>query len=110
MATRTENKVTAGEVVSATQKFTNYEDSSRRFNISVEAIIRDKKVSIFNSGALTSRDISSRGNANFSCGENLNFFAFNSNDLTAAEIKEAVDAVIAFIEDVKETVETNNEG
>lgn len=102
------NKVTAGKVVSATREYSNVNDSDRKFNISVEANIQNGKATGFNSGNVTRKDSTAYGNANFNAGENLHYFSFNSNGLTGAEVNEAMEEVITFMENVKKLVENSN--
>lgn len=103
-----EKKVTAGQVVSATVKYTNLDDESRKFNISADVNIQDKKVTNFNSGTVVKKDTTDYGNANFNAGQGLTYFGFSSNNLNAEELKEAIGATLAFIADVEKNVETYN--
>lgn len=107
MATK-DTKVTAGQVVSATVKYTNLDDETRKFDISADVNIQDKKVTNFNSGVVSKKESVDYGNANFGAAQDLSYFSFNSNGLNMEETKEAVSSVLAFIEDVKENVESHN--
>lgn len=102
----TDSKVTAGAIVSATVKYTNFDDASRTFNISAEVNIQDKKVTNFNSGSISKKDSTDYNNANFSAGKGLNYFSFNSNNLSAEDVKEAIIATLGFIADVEENVDS----
>lgn len=103
MATKV-NKVTAGEVVSATRKYSNKDDADRRFNISADVNIRNGNAVHFNNGSLTSVVEPASGSANFSKGEG--WFSLNANNLTDNEAKEAFDAILDFIAYVNEDVES----
>lgn len=107
MATK-DTKVTAGDVVSATIKFTNKDDVDRKFDISAEVNIQDKNIVSYNNGYVTIKDSQDNGNANFNAGTDFNYFSFNSNGFNALDVKEAVGAVITFIEDVKTNIEKQN--
>lgn len=107
MATKN-TKVTAGEIVSSTRKYSNAEDENRKFNISVDVIIKDGKATNFNSGTFSRTDTDSYGNGNFNCGSNLSFFSFNTNGLSLEETKEAFNAVYSFIEGVNADVESSS--
>lgn len=105
MATR-ETKVTAGEVVSETVRYTNKDDDSRIFDITADVYIQDKKVTNFNQGSLTKTDSQNYGSANFNAGSNLNYFNFNSNGFNEDEVKQAVNDVLVFISKVEENIES----
>lgn len=107
MATPT-TKVTAGEVVSATVKYTNLDDDSRKFNISADVNIQNKKATGFNSGAVAKKDSTDYSNATFSAGQDFNYFSFNSNNLKEGDIKEALEETLAFIANVQKNVESYN--
>lgn len=107
MATK-ETKVTAGEVVSATVKYTNFDDEARRFNISADVNIQNKKATNFNTGVVSKIAEADYGNANFSAGQDLNYFSFNSNGLKDVEVKAALDDTLAFIANVQKSVESHN--
>lgn len=102
------SKVTAGKVVSATREYSNFNDSDRKYNISVEVNIQNGKATGFNSGNVSRKDSTVFGNANFNAGENLNYFSFNVNGFSASEITEAIEEVISFIENVKINVENSH--
>lgn len=102
----TNQKITAGEVVSSTRKYSNINDGTRLFNIEADVNIQNGKVTNFNSGTLTRKEANAYGNANFSAGNNLDYFAFNSNGLNASEVKDALDAIMDFMSNVKENVES----
>lgn len=102
-------KVTAGEVVSSTRKYSNVDDTTRVFNIKADVNIQNGKVANINEGSLNLKDSDAYKNANFSCGQNMSYFAFNSNGLTMTEIQEAVTAILTFITDVDKNVESLNE-
>lgn len=105
MATN-EIKVTAGEVVSSTRKYSNTEDGKRVFDIKADVNISNGKVTNFSNGSLVKRDKPDHeGNANFSSGIDYNYFSFNSGNLSAEETKEAVLAVLQFMSDVEQVAE-----
>lgn len=103
MATPT-TKVTAGEVVSATVKYTNKDDEARKFDITADVNIADKKVTNFNNGELRKRDNVDFTNANFSSSGDYTYLNYNCNQLTAEESKEAFTAIYEFMEDVNKNV------
>lgn len=107
MATK-DNKVTQGEIVSATVRFTNFDDVERKFNISADVNIQDKKVASFQNGSIGRRDSSEYGSGNFSAGADFNYFSFNTNGFKAEEIKEVLAASLEFIGDVNTSVESSN--
>lgn len=104
MSTETTQKVTAGDVVSATVKYTNEADSRRKFNIDCEVGISNGKVIGFSNGRFTKKDSTEYANGNFNAGADNAYIGFNCNGLTTEESKEAFGAVLAFMEDVKASV------
>ena len=103
MATK-ETKVTAGAVVSSTRKYSNEDDATRVFNISADVNIRNGKVENINSGSLVTKESTNIGSANFSCGNDFNYFSFNSNNMPVENTKEAFNAVLQFVKDVESDV------
>ena len=104
MTTKTDTKVTPGEIVSSTRKYSNKDDSSRRFDISADVNIQNGSVTNFNNGQLTADNSKS---ANFSKGEG--WFAFNSSQLEGSDLKEAFEATLDFIQNVNDNVNSNQE-
>lgn len=105
MATR--EKVTPGEVVSAKVRYTNQDDTTRKFNITADVNISNKKATNFENGNITRKESTEYGNANFHVGENLNFLSFNSNGLNITDARNAFDAMLVFIEAVNVNVESS---
>lgn len=105
MATAKETtKVTAGEIVSATRQYSNKDDANRKFNITADVSIKNGKVINFNNGSLIVLDVPATGSANFSQGEG--WLSFNTNNLTDEEVKEAFDATLVFMNDVRNNVDS----
>lgn len=94
--------VTAGDFVSATRKYSNKDNTQRKFNITADVNIANGKVTAFNNGSLTKVDEPTNGSGNFSKGEN--WMSFNSNNLSDNDSKEAFEALIDFVKDVNESV------
>lgn len=101
-------KVTAGDYVSATRKYSNREDDSRKFDINANVNIAYGKVTNFTNGSLVKREDPTNGSATFSKGES--WISFNVNNMTEEEAREAFNAVADFFEAVNSSVELLNEG
>lgn len=101
MATQKTN-VTAGDYVSATRKYSNKDNSERKFNISADVNIADGKVTNVNNGSVTKIDEPTNGSANFSKGEG--WVSFNANNLSEKDTREAFEAAMDFVKDVNESV------
>lgn len=108
MATKN-TKITVGNIVSSTRKYSNVDDAERVFNIHAEVNIKEGKTVGFNLGTLNRKNSDTYGNATFNCGQDVNHFSFNSNGLSKEEIKEAVNAIVDFINEVDKNVEELNE-
>ena len=102
-----ENKVTPGEVVSSTRKYSNKDNTTRKYIICADVDIRNGKAVNFSNGSLITKDVPTSGSANFSKGEN--WFNFNANNLSEEDTKGAFDAVMEFIEDVTKDIESPSE-
>lgn len=98
------NKVTAGDIVSATRRYSNKDNADRKFNISADVNIQNGKAVNFNNGSVTKKDEPVNGSANFSKGEG--WLSFNSNNLSDAETKSAFSDVMDFMSDVESNVES----
>lgn len=105
MATQ-DKKVTAGDVVSATVKYTNKDNADRKFDISADVNISNGKVTNFNNGELRKKDSSEFSNANFNSSGDNAYFNYNCNNLSEEESKEAFVAIYDFISDVNRSVTT----
>lgn len=101
MAT-TKSTVTAGDVISATRKYSNKDNEDRKYNITADVSIANGKVNQFSNGTLASKDEPSNGSANFSKGEA--WISFNANNLSDTEVKEAFESIMDFASAVEESV------
>lgn len=94
--------VTAGDIVSATRKYSNKDNEGRLFNISADVNIKGNKASAFNNGQVVKKDEPTNGSANFSKGES--WMSFNSNNLSDEETSQAFIASMDFMKDVEDSV------
>lgn len=101
------SNVTAGEVVSATRKYSNKDNAGRKFNISADVNISNGKVTSINNGTFTKADEPTNGSGNFSKGEN--WMSVNFNNFSEYSIKEAFEAILDFEKDVNESVNSLSE-
>lgn len=110
MATKNNNNVTAGEVVSATVRYTNEDDSTREFNIKADVNITNKEVSSFNSGEVRKlNEEMGMTLATFNAsGNTASYFNISFNNATDEEMNKILSAVISFVKDVKENVDSKN--
>lgn len=97
-------KITAGDIVSAVRKFSNRDDETRKFDISLEANIYQGKVTNINNGIVKGTGEDSTGSATFNLGEGFSYFGFSSNNYDAETIQEAVLAVVDFVQELKAIV------
>lgn len=98
---RQSNKVTAGEVVASTQKYSNVDDDSRLYDIVVDVNIQNGKPVNFNNGTVTAREGGNGYLASFNSGENYQYFGFSAGNSDAEEIKALVGLVLEFIDNVE---------
>lgn len=100
-ARTTDSKVTPGEIIASTQRFSNQNDDTRKYDISVDVNISGGVVQNFNTGTIKQKDSEGYGNATFSSNAELSYFNFSSNSLSEAQIKESLNAALEFINDIK---------
>lgn len=105
----TKEKVTAGEVVASTIKYSNQTDSDRVFDIKAEVNVLNGKVSNINNGRISKKGSTEYVGGDFNCCESLNYFGFNANGLNQEEIEMAVKSALTFISDVKESIESKED-
>ena len=111
MATSSQN-VTADQLISATVKYSNKDDANRVYDITANARIENGAVNNFDSGEVRKKSDSSENMDGMSViatfnayGErNLNLYIQNADE---TEAKAAMEAVYAFMADVKSTVNAN---
>lgn len=106
MATaKTNNKVTAGEIISATQRFSNIGDPDRKYDISADVNFDNGKVQNFNTGVVKPVGEEGMKQASFNASASLSYFNFSTNSVEAADIKDYLDAALNFMAEVK-SIET----
>lgn len=101
-----ESKVTMDGLVSATLKYSNKDDSNRTFDISADVNISNGKVTNYNNGNVLKKDGTS-GNANFSAGNEGDYFNFNANNWDKETVLKAMESIYAFMEKVSESIKEN---
>lgn len=111
MAQASQN-VTADHLISATVKYSNKDDDNRVYDISANARIENGQANNFDSGEVRKKSDSSENmdgmsviaTFNASGEKNLNLYIYNAD---ATEAKVIMDAVYAFMADVKTNVSIN---
>lgn len=106
---KTASKVSAGQLISATVRYNNYDDANRTYDIEAEVNINGKKVQGYSNGNAKKHDAtdSALSVAFNSWGENqlqINFQNASKTDASAV-----TSAVYDFMADVKAAVETTAE-
>lgn len=108
MSTQKTSNVTAGEVVSAVQNFTNEDATNKKFNLSADVRYNNENgkavVASIENGQISKLDNQSASCGSFSCGANMAWFNFGATGLSPEEIKEAAIAVVDFISEVTDAV------
>lgn len=104
MATSTQ-KVTAGELISATVKYNNNDDANRAFNIEAEVSINNGTVTNFNSGVVRRKNEENGANvATFGSWSDNQLNVDFQNLSTREESLQILTAIYDFRTDVKNTV------
>ena len=106
MATSSQN-VTADQLISATVKYSNKDDASRAYDIAANVNIQNGQVSSFDNGEIRQANAENAGDMNSIAGFNsygdrtLNLNIYNADK---AEAQVILDAVYAFMSDVRKEV------
>lgn len=105
----TDQKVSAGELISATVRYNNYDDANRAYDIEGDVNINGRKVQGFSNGRVKKHDVENAAElANFnSWGENQLQIIFQNIGKSDAVL--ILPAVYDFMADVKTTVETTTD-
>lgn len=105
----TADKVTAGDIVSATVKYSNQDDASREFDIFANVSITGKDVSSIDGGIVNNKG----GNisvATFNCGADANNYCnIYFTNVKSEKAQQITGAIYSFVKDVLENVKSKNE-
>lgn len=104
MTTKSNQGVT---FMSASQKYSNSGNGSRKFDITVEVELTGEcKVKEFRNGVMFLKENVSSGNANFHREDMNNNFSFSSNGFSKEQIKEALEEAFSFMDAVEENLKS----
>lgn len=94
-----ENKV---KLESTSSRYSNLSDDGRVFNISADVRMDEGMTPVFSNGNVQKREDVTFGFGTFNCSDSN--FNCNFNNYSQTEAKDAVDAILAFVNDVKDEI------
>lgn len=103
--------VTAGEVISATQKFNNFSDEQSEFLINADVNISGKNVSGFNTGEVKKKGSENGMNvANFNAsGNGITYLNIGFNGVQKEEAQSILSEIFSFMDNVEAIVKGEEE-